>query len=228
MTSVAKITTDNLSNYTIYFLILQDLNCVLYDGRKLKLSNPEDYDFTAKFGHERIDFKQINYIEYELSIIDENNELLDSDRWWEMLTDRQKRNLREFYCPAVISEETSSLVKTIYRQLIIDQYSKGVVKIPSLEKYLDWWILLPWGNQEIFLKKLPKIHLFNYSFDNIITLYDTLIKDFNEELIKVLQWWRKLSPSEQKNIIIKYDEFKMHFSSVTIDKIKKYFLDEHS
>ena len=65
MTSIAKITSRDLTDYTIYFLILQRLNCVLYDGRNVKLTNPEEENFTAKFGHERVEFNRIDYFEFE-------------------------------------------------------------------------------------------------------------------------------------------------------------------
>lgn len=224
----AKISCRDLSNYTIYFLIITGCEAELRGGEKEHLSNPEDENFTARAGHKNIRFEDINYFYFNLPLLEKNGKIYDSLNWWGLLTKTEQGNLKSIYAPGLTKkgdEFSNIIIKYIYRQLLLDQFNKEIIQIPEYEKYLNWWKLLPWKTREkILFENLKPKHHYTYTLDDVVFLYNLPFPELDhKKAMSILLWWFNLDDNKKINLIHKHIEAYFHITAPSIDQIQMLF-----
>lgn len=225
-----KISCKDLSNYTIYFLILGGREVVLYGERKVFLTNPKDENFTAWGLNENVSFNNIDFIYYNLPIFKENGKILDAIIWWDLLAKDEKENLKNIYASNLVESEgtfSDISIKYIYRELLLDQFKKGIIQLPEYEKYLNWWKVLPRKSiDKILYENLKAKHYFNYDFEDVKFLYSLSFPELDNNTMSILLWWYELDNHKKINLIHKYINPHFHITAPNIDQIKMLYEKE--
>ncbi|MEI7594594.1 MAG: hypothetical protein WCK02_02520 [Bacteroidota bacterium] len=218
----AKITNKSSDYYTIYFIISGGRDVELYSGEKLFLTRPEDETYTAWGNYRNISFDEIKFFYYNLPILDINDKLYEPIIWWELLTKTERRNLTGNYSPYLLKNNEpvpENIISLVYREFIFDQFLNNIILLAEYEIYLNWWKLLPWRTHEkIFYENLKGVHHYNYTFDDIKTLFELNL--FSKEDLKILNWWFNFSENKKWELSSKCSNPHFNVKALNLEEIK--------